>query len=68
MIEVCDYQQATQLLNIGLQKRRNAEQKMNKRSSRGHGIITLYLKNQSECSTGKISFVDLAGCERIKQS
>ena len=62
MIQVKNYEQASQLLNIGLEKRRVAEQKVNNRSSRGHGIITFYLKNSQSLNTGKLTFVDLAGC------
>jgi len=45
MIQVKNFKQASQLLNIGLEKRKIAEQKINNRSSRGHGIITFYMKN-----------------------
>lgn len=62
MIQVKNYQQASQLINIGLEKRRVAEQKVNNRSSRGHGIITFYMKNEHSMNTGRICFVDLAGC------
>lgn len=68
MIQVKNFRQASQLLNIGLDKRRIAEQKVNNRSSRGHGIITFYMKNQNSTNAGRVSFVDLAGCERIKES
>lgn len=43
------------------------EQKINKRSSRGHGLITLNIALKG----GKVSrlcFVDLAGSERVKES
>lgn len=66
MIQVKNYKQASQLINIGLEKRRIAEQKVNNRSSRGHGVITFYFRNQLSNHTGRVCFVDLAGCERIK--
>jgi hypothetical protein len=62
MIQVKNFKQASQLLNIGLEKRKIAEQKVNNRSSRGHGIITFYMRNQNSSNTGRICFVDLAGC------
>jgi hypothetical protein len=48
MIQVNTLKQAYQLINIGLEKRRIAEQKVNKRSSRGHGIITVYMKKEGD--------------------
>jgi hypothetical protein len=54
--------QAFQLLNIGLEKRRVAEQKMNRKSSRGHGVITVYLNHLNGEKPGKLCFIDLAGC------
>ena len=62
MIQVTNFKQASQLINIGLEKRRIAEQKVNNRSSRGHGIITFYFRNKNSTNTGRICFVDLAGC------
>lgn len=52
-------EEAFQLINIGLEKRKIAEQKMNRRSSRGHGVITLNIKYEGK--VGKLCFVDLAG-------
>lgn len=51
--------EAFQLINIGLERRKMAEQKINKRSSRGHGIITLNILYNGK--HGKLCFVDLAG-------
>ena len=65
-ISINSIEEAYQLINIGLEKRRIAEQKVNKRSSRGHGIITLNILCKNKIS--KICFVDLAGSERIKES
>ena len=65
-ISLSSIEDAYQLINIGLEKRRVAEQRINKRSSRGHGIITLNVLCLNKWS--KICFVDLAGSERIKES
>lgn len=62
MIQVRNFKQASQLVNIGLEKRRIAEQRVNNRSSRGHGVITFYMKNKNSQHSGRICFVDLAGC------
>lgn len=65
-INVKTLEEAFQLINIGLEKRKIAEQKMNRRSSRGHGMITLNIHSGGKI--GKLCFVDLAGSERIKES
>lgn len=62
MIEVRSPEQAFQILNIGLDKRRIAEQKMNRRSSRGHGLITINLDPGNGQKAGRLCFIDLAGC------
>lgn len=41
---------------------------MNRKSSRGHGLITVNITPQSEEKGGKMCFIDLAGCERLKDS
>ena len=66
VIEVRSMQQAFQIINIALEKRRVAEQKMNRRSSRGHGIITINIDPQNGQRPARLCFVDLAGCERLK--
>lgn len=48
-----------------MEKRQVGEQKINKRSSRGHGIITINIQ-MSNGTNGRLCFVDLAGSERIK--
>lgn len=68
VIEIKSAQQAYQIINIALEKRRVAEQKMNRRSSRGHGIITLNIDPQNGQRPSRLCFVDLAGCERLKES
>jgi hypothetical protein len=41
---------------------------MNRKSSRGHGLVTIHLSHHSGDKEGKICFIDLAGCERLKDS
>ena len=62
IIQVKSLEQAYQIINVGLEKRKVAEQKMNRKSSRGHGIITLNLENPDSLKPSKLCFVDLAGC------
>eukprot|EP01059_Diplonema_ambulator_P028696 TRINITY_DN47592_c0_g1_i1.p1 TRINITY_DN47592_c0_g1~~TRINITY_DN47592_c0_g1_i1.p1 ORF type:complete len:1069 (+),score=275.60 TRINITY_DN47592_c0_g1_i1:51-3257(+) len=50
-----------------------AETMMNKQSSRGHSVLTLFLKREAQDNLtpavkGKLVFVDLAGYERIKKT
>ena len=68
IIQVKTIEQAFQIVNIGLDKRKTAEQKMNRRSSRGHGMISLTIDPQNGCRPNKLCFIDLAGCERLKES
>ena len=68
MINVQSVEQAFQIINIGLEKRRVAEQRMNRRSSRGHGVICINVDPNNGQRPGKLCFVDLAGCERLKDS
>lgn len=62
VIQVQSTQQAFQIINIGLDKRRVAEQRMNRRSSRGHGVITILIDPNNGQRPGRLCFVDLAGC------
>lgn len=57
-------------LNAGNAKRIVAAMAMNPRSSRGHGIFTIYIKeaNASGERNGKLNLVDLAGMESSKKS
>ena len=68
LITINSAEEAYQLINIGLEKRRIAEQRVNKRSSRGHGIITLNICTAPSYKESRICFVDLAGSERVKES
>lgn len=68
IIGVDTVEQAYQIVNIGLEKRRVAEQRMNRKSSRGHGLITVNLNANNGEKPGRLCFIDLAGCERLKDS
>ena len=55
-----------QCLNEGLANRSVATHNLNKCSSRSHSLLTIYF---SSCAgNGKITFVDLAGSEKLKLS
>lgn len=68
IIQVQSAEQAFQIINIGLEKRKVAEQMKNKRSSRGHGVILINIDPNNGQHQGRLCFVDLAGCERLKES
>ena len=57
-------------LHTGNQRRIVAPMKMNARSSRGHGIFTVYIKEVTPDGerSGKLNLVDLAGMESSKKS
>lgn len=68
-IRVSSCEEAFKLINIGLEHRRVAEQKLNRNSSRGHALLTVYLKsNLGQLPPAKLCFVDLAGSERLKET
>jgi hypothetical protein len=56
----------------GMVKRKVSSTKMNAESSRSHLIVSIILnlkdKRTNDVSEGKITLVDLAGCERVKKS
>jgi kinesin family protein 12 len=64
------------VLHEGIKNRHTGSHELNKDSSRSHSILTVYLisehKNEQEDHIykkyGKISFVDLAGSEKLKES
>nr|KAJ3418463.1 Kinesin- protein 12 [Polyrhizophydium stewartii] len=64
------------VLEEGLRNRTVAAHDMNEHSSRSHSILTIYLETQAMDASegrpvkhhGKISFVDLAGSEKVKES
>lgn len=61
---------------LGLRNRTTAAHAMNEHSSRSHSVMTIYVDaettNPDDGSVsrrnGKISFVDLAGSEKVKES
>lgn len=67
-IKVNTVEEAFKLVNIGLEQRRVAEQKLNRNSSRSHALLTVYLKHNGTGTMTKLCFVDLAGSERLKES
>ncbi|KAK5669781.1 Kinesin-related protein 12 [Batrachochytrium dendrobatidis] len=64
------------VLEEGLRNRTVASHDMNEHSSRSHSVLTIYLETQNKDDSmgrtvkchGKISFVDLAGSEKVKES
>jgi kinesin family member 12 len=64
------------VLEEGLKNRKTASHALNDRSSRSHGIMTMLIQTETVDpddsrlirKTGKLSFVDLAGSEKIKES
>ncbi|EPZ35610.1 kinesin-domain-containing protein [Rozella allomycis CSF55] len=60
----------------GLRNRKTGSHRLNENSSRSHSIMSVYLEienidpddNRLIKRTGKISFVDLAGSEKVKES
>ncbi|CAD7930080.1 unnamed protein product [Amoebophrya sp. A25] len=66
---VTSKQQLLQILEFGVRLRRTAATRMNHDSSRSHLLLSVYIRDREapDC-TGKITFCDLAGSERIKKS
>ena len=64
------------VLEEGLRNRKTAAHKLNEDSSRSHSILTIYIDSQMTDSEdgrvvlrhGKLSIVDLAGSEKVKES
>lgn len=61
------------VLEEGLRNRSTGSHQLNQHSSRSHSLMTLYIESYDSESgalktTGKISFVDLAGSEKVKDS
>lgn len=61
------------LFNEGMKNRKVGSHRLNKDSSRSHVILTLYVIKEEmreegglTKSYGKVSFVDLAGSEKLK--
>ena len=75
VVECDNLQDCMAVLQEGLRNRHTASHNLNEHSSRSHGILTLFIdcdyidsENQVIKRTGKISFVDLAGSEKISDS
>ena len=60
------------LLKLGQSRRMTGSTNMNEVSSRSHAILTLFLKQVTVVGgttlTSKLSLIDLAGCERVKNT
>ena len=58
------------LMKEGMKNRRIESHDMNKDSSRSHSILTIYIvkDSQGKWVLGRVSFVDLAGSEWLKES
>ncbi|XP_063059128.1 kinesin-like protein KIF12 [Engraulis encrasicolus] len=72
VLEFCDLEEFTTLLERGMQNRQTSSQIQNEHSSRSHSILTLYIKHTSSDAgalvvrQGRLCVVDLAGSERVK--
>ena len=62
--KITDFDNLINLIELGLKNRTIGITKVNKNSSRSHGIIQINIYNKTEILTGKITFIDLAGSER----
>jgi hypothetical protein len=74
-VSVKTLEQATSLINAGLQYRIVGSQKMNSVSSRSHTLLNLNLiqkflnqSNEQKFISSSFTFIDLAGSERVKKS
>ena len=64
------------VLHEGIKNRHSGSHELNKDSSRSHSVLTVYMISETENKEdnrvfkryGKISFVDLAGSEKLKES
>ena len=59
-VSVSNFLEAVELINIGREQRKVAEQKLNRNSSRGHAVLTIFIHHH-DSTVSKICFVDLAG-------
>ncbi|KAI8607503.1 kinesin motor domain-containing protein, partial [Chytriomyces sp. MP71] len=75
-VECQDLDDCMAVLEEGLKNRRTGAHRLNESSSRSHSIMTVYIESASVdaedggpvSKCGKISFVDLAGAERVRES
>lgn len=76
VVECTSIQDLIAVLHEGIKNRHTGSHELNQDSSRSHSILTVYLisehKNEQDNHVfkkyGKISFVDLAGSEKLKES
>ncbi|XP_076803664.1 kinesin-like protein KIF12 isoform X2 [Clavelina lepadiformis] len=72
--EIENLEELMEVLEDGMKNRAVAEHNINDHSSRSHSVLTVYLDSEmlSEGMTltkhGKVSFVDLAGSEKVKDT
>ncbi|KRX10521.1 P-loop containing nucleoside triphosphate hydrolase [Pseudocohnilembus persalinus] len=70
-VPIRNQEQAYQLINAGLTYRSMGAQNMNQLSSRSHTVLNIYLTqklNLDDYLLSTMSFLDLAGSERVKKS
>lgn len=69
-VELENYDQALQLYFESIEYRKQSATNYNQRSSRSHLVFSIIVENKnletSEVSIGKISLIDLAGSEKLK--
>ena len=75
-VECTSIQDLIAVMHEGIKNYHSGSHELNKDSSRSHSILTVYLIRETENKEdnhifkkyGKISFVDLAGSESLKES
>ncbi|KAK6090571.1 hypothetical protein P3W45_000294 [Vairimorpha bombi] len=68
LVKPVDYEESLVYYEKGIKLRKTKSTDMNIESSRSHSIFTIYIKNRSNniIKESKLSFIDLAGSERLK--
>ncbi|WUR04008.1 kinesin-like protein [Vairimorpha necatrix] len=68
LVRPVDYESSLQYYENGIKLRKTKSTNMNIESSRSHSVFTIYIKNMSNniLKESKLSFIDLAGSERLK--
>jgi len=64
---ISSYEDASRMINLGLENRAMAPTLMNTTSSRSHTILCMKVTS-AQGDTGKLQLVDLAGSERIRRT
>ncbi|XP_066271868.1 kinesin-like protein KIF24 [Branchiostoma lanceolatum] len=64
-IPITNVSELMEIIAYGNQVRRNGSTKVNLDSSRSHAVLQIQLKDSRERDRGRISFIDLAGSERL---